>query len=175
MPSATPFVLITWAVRHLIADLEHREQKPFAQAFLDRQLTEYFLYAAHLITCGVPHLEAYANIQKMVPVIWPDCAARLTCWVPVHPDSGDAQSRLSSACIAAPLTRCSRRVRVWLPISGHGATSSNLGKKRWRPCSGSSLFCIERLSEKGTGPSFFVVSPISWSAIKGPVPFSDSL
>ena len=74
MPTATPFILITWAVRHLIADVEHREQKPFGEALLNRQLTEYFLYAAHLITCGVPHLEAYSNTQTIVPVIWPESA-----------------------------------------------------------------------------------------------------
>jgi hypothetical protein len=74
MASATPFVLITWAVRHLIADIEHQEQKPFEQAFLERQLTEYFLYAAHLIACGVPHLEAYSNTHKIVPIIWPELA-----------------------------------------------------------------------------------------------------
>jgi hypothetical protein len=71
MPTGTPFVLITWVVRHMILEVENREQKPFAQAFLERQLTEYFLYAAHLITCGVPHLEAYSNTQGIAPVIWP--------------------------------------------------------------------------------------------------------
>jgi hypothetical protein len=74
LPTVTPFVLITWAVRHLIVDIEQREQKPFERVFLDRKLTEYFLYAAHLITCGVPHLEAYSNTQARVPVIWPELA-----------------------------------------------------------------------------------------------------
>jgi hypothetical protein len=70
----TPFVLITWAVRHLIADVEHQEQKPFAHAFLEQQLTEYFLYAAHLLTCGFSHLEAYSNTQGIIPGVWPQFA-----------------------------------------------------------------------------------------------------
>jgi hypothetical protein len=70
MPTTTPFILMTWAVRHLTAEIEHRERKPFAQAFLDRQLTEYFSYAAHLIKCGISHREAYSDSQKVVPVIW---------------------------------------------------------------------------------------------------------
>ncbi len=49
MPTTTPFVLVTNLVKEMIAWIEAREKLPFPTVFLDKKLTEFFLYAGYLI------------------------------------------------------------------------------------------------------------------------------
>lgn len=52
VPTVTPFVMITKAVLELIDHVEAREGMSFATAFLDHQLTEFFLYASFMLARG---------------------------------------------------------------------------------------------------------------------------
>jgi hypothetical protein len=50
--TVAPFVLYTEVVRGLVADVEARSGCPFAVEFVDKSLTEFFLYGAYLLRKG---------------------------------------------------------------------------------------------------------------------------
>ena len=74
--SVTPFVLYTDIVRRLITDVSGREKLPFERAFLQRRLTEFFLYASYIAKEEGPGLAAlYDFNQASCPCIWQHMAS----------------------------------------------------------------------------------------------------
>ncbi len=67
--TSTPFTLYRPAVNALIDYVVDREKLPFARAFLDRKLTEFFLYSGWLQKQGDPG-RLYAYDQPECPIIW---------------------------------------------------------------------------------------------------------
>ena len=68
-PTITPFTMITEDVIELIQFVESKEGKPFPQAFIDLQLTEFFLYSARLIQRGKME-ETHTFDQLHCPIVW---------------------------------------------------------------------------------------------------------
>lgn len=71
--TTTPFTLLTNEVHELVRYVEQKEAKPFAPAFLDRKLSEFFLYAGFLVAKGTL-LKTYDLTQVHDPQIWPKTA-----------------------------------------------------------------------------------------------------
>jgi len=49
LPTTTPFMMLRDVCLSLVREVEHREQKPFPQFFMERQLVEFYLYYAFLL------------------------------------------------------------------------------------------------------------------------------
>ena len=69
-----PFVLNTQTVRSMIADVQTRAGRPFAQEFVDHELTEFFLYSAWVISQGRALEEVFDLVDARCPLIWPGSA-----------------------------------------------------------------------------------------------------
>jgi len=69
--TATPFILVTIVCRRLVADLEAREAKPFAELFVNRGFTEFFLYSAWLESTGTTLDVLYDDSGIPNPAVWP--------------------------------------------------------------------------------------------------------
>lgn len=69
--TVTPFVLDVDLVRALIADVERRSGRPFAQEFVAKELTEFFLYTAWVLATGRSLEEVFDVHQVFCPVVWP--------------------------------------------------------------------------------------------------------
>lgn len=73
-----PFTILTDEARELIRHIEQKEGRPFASAFLDRDLSEFFLYSGFLASKetlrSIYHLE-----QPGGPEIWPEDASEKGC------------------------------------------------------------------------------------------------
>ncbi len=69
--TVTPYVLYTAEVRDLMKEVERREAAPFARAFVDRGLTEFFLYGAWLTARYDNRTDLYAEDQPRSPMVWP--------------------------------------------------------------------------------------------------------
>jgi len=73
-----PFTILTSEACELIRQIEQKEDRPFASAFLDRELSEFFLYSGFLVSKGtlrrIYHLE-----QPGGPEIWPEDASENGC------------------------------------------------------------------------------------------------
>ena len=74
--TVTPFVLDVATVRAMIADLERRSGRSFAQEFVRRDLTEFFLYSGWVAARG-QGLDGHFDFrQPSCPVVWPRAATR---------------------------------------------------------------------------------------------------
>jgi hypothetical protein len=67
--TSTPFLMLTDVSREIVAYIEGREDRPFADAFLDRRLTEFFLYAGYLQSRGLLDA-AYDMSQPYCAQVW---------------------------------------------------------------------------------------------------------
>jgi hypothetical protein len=67
--TSTPFLMLTAVALEVVAYVEQREKRPFAEAFLDLRLTEFFLYSAYLQSKG--RLQStYSMTQPFCAQIW---------------------------------------------------------------------------------------------------------
>jgi hypothetical protein len=69
--TVTPFVLDVATVRSLVADLEERSGRSFAQEFVRNDLTEFFLVAGWLVARGRALEEEYSLDLDTGPTLWP--------------------------------------------------------------------------------------------------------
>jgi hypothetical protein len=76
--TTTPFILLAGEARELVEYIEEREGRSFAAAFLDRGLSEFFLYAGFLELKGTLR-EIYDITQPHEPQVWPDKANGQGC------------------------------------------------------------------------------------------------
>ena len=74
MPTTTPFPLPTRWVRELVEHVEAREQRCFPDAFLydGYRRSEFFLFAAYILSLGKPLSDIYAFSAPKSPAIWPE-------------------------------------------------------------------------------------------------------
>jgi len=76
--TTTPFTILTSEARHLVRYIESRESQPFAITFLERELTEFFLYAGFLESKGVLK-SSYDFSQPHCAQIWEHTANETGC------------------------------------------------------------------------------------------------
>lgn len=69
--TVTPFVLDTARVVDMIAGVEHRSGRSFADEFVDHDLTEFFLYSAWILAAGNEFDHVFADSHVRCPVVWP--------------------------------------------------------------------------------------------------------
>jgi Family of unknown function (DUF6492) len=69
--TVTPFILVTQACLDLIAYLEVAEQRPFAETFVEKAFTEFFLYSAWLEWSGTRLEKLYDDSGIANAVVWP--------------------------------------------------------------------------------------------------------
>ena len=69
--TTTPVVLVTAACIELVSSMEAREQRPFADLFVERGFSEFFLYGAWLESEGVVLDELYDDSGIPTSVVWP--------------------------------------------------------------------------------------------------------
>ena len=69
--TSTPFILITRAARQLVAAVEQREGREFAEVFVERRFTEFFLYSAWIESTGASLDELYDDSGIASPTVWP--------------------------------------------------------------------------------------------------------
>jgi len=74
--TATPFLLLSAACTALVADLEVREGTLFADLFVERGFTEFFLYSAWLESTGSVLDRLYDDSGIPNPVVWPKGRSR---------------------------------------------------------------------------------------------------
>lgn len=76
LPTAPPFTMDTASVLEVIAFVERKEGKTFAEAFIARELTEFFLYAARLVKLAqIENLYSFGQVP--CPVVWENSAEPL--------------------------------------------------------------------------------------------------
>ena len=86
LPTTPPFTMRTDTVRHLIADVEKREQLPFAEAFIKRGLTEFFLYGTYIVATGHDLEEYYKFDNWMGSTLWRENGDDRMQWQIAHPE-----------------------------------------------------------------------------------------
>jgi hypothetical protein len=74
----TPFTILRDEARDLVRHVEQKEVKPFASVFLERGLTEFFMYAGFLVSKGTLR-QHYDITQPHTPHIWPERASAQDC------------------------------------------------------------------------------------------------
>jgi len=67
--TSTPFTMITSVSKNIVENVGGIESNGFIKAFMDNELTEFFLYAATLVHCGVFD-ELYDWEQLNTPSFW---------------------------------------------------------------------------------------------------------
>ncbi len=76
--TTTPFTILASEARALVQYLEDREGKPFALTFLEKQLTEFFLYSGFLESKGIlkssydltqPHCAQFWHARGLFPSV----------------------------------------------------------------------------------------------------------
>jgi Family of unknown function (DUF6492) len=73
-----PFTILTDEARELIRHVEQKEAGPFASAFLDRKLSEFFLYSGFLVSKGT--LRSIYNLEQPEEAqVWPGDASESAC------------------------------------------------------------------------------------------------
>jgi len=75
LPAITPYTMPTAAVRDLIRFVVEREDKPFPVTFLERGVSEFFLFAAFITMLGKTE-EIYDLSGNWCPTIWDENAIR---------------------------------------------------------------------------------------------------
>jgi hypothetical protein len=75
LPTTTPYIVQTDICREMMHYMAEREQQPFEQTFLQRKprLTEFFLYAAYLLTKG-SFKDFYEETGMYGLVVWKELA-----------------------------------------------------------------------------------------------------
>lgn len=73
-PTATPFVMDTATVRHLVADVAARSGRPFPEEFEAAGLIEFFLYSGWMAREGVDAGALYDGVPLESPTVWPRLA-----------------------------------------------------------------------------------------------------
>ena len=76
--TTTPFVIYTDIAKRLMQDLSERENMPFADVMVARQLTEFFLYIAYIESIGLNAADLY-DYQVHCPMIWEHTADAAGC------------------------------------------------------------------------------------------------
>lgn len=76
--TTTPFTMVKAEACDLVRDIEAREGRPFASVFLDRKLSEFFLYSGYLASKGKLH-ELYEFTQPNHSTVWPYRASESAC------------------------------------------------------------------------------------------------
>jgi hypothetical protein len=76
--TTTPFTILTSEARSLVRYMEEREGQPFAVAFLEKKLTEFFLYAGFLELKGMLR-SSYDLTQPHCAQIWEHTASEAGC------------------------------------------------------------------------------------------------
>jgi hypothetical protein len=74
-----PFVMYTEIVRKLIRDISDKERTPFEKTFIQKRLTEFFLYTGYIIQCGMKLDELYDFHQVYCPIVWEHAACEDHC------------------------------------------------------------------------------------------------
>lgn len=74
--TVTPFVLDVDTVRAVIRDVEQRSGRRFAEEFIARDLTEFFLYAGWVVREGGSIEEVHSLDLVPNPTVWPKAAHR---------------------------------------------------------------------------------------------------
>jgi hypothetical protein len=74
----TPFIMLTNEASELVRNVEQREARPFASVFLDRKLSEFFLYSGFLVSKGTLQ-QIYDLTQTHEPQVWPENADEQGC------------------------------------------------------------------------------------------------
>jgi hypothetical protein len=74
MPTTTPFTLPTARARELVRYVEEREQQPFPSAFVydGYKRSEFFMFAAYLLSLGSSLGDIYSFSALRSPAIWPE-------------------------------------------------------------------------------------------------------
>jgi hypothetical protein len=73
-----PFTILTDEACELVRHIEQKEARPFASAFLDRKLSEFFLYSGFLVSKGTLR-KIYDFTQEEEPQVWPGNADEQGC------------------------------------------------------------------------------------------------
>jgi hypothetical protein len=68
-PAGTPFTMVTKLVLEMMQYLECREKRPWWETFLDRRLTEFFVYSGYLILTHQLHFN-YSFQESVERTIW---------------------------------------------------------------------------------------------------------
>ncbi len=76
--TTTPFTMLTSEARDVVRYIENREGKPFASAFLEKQLSEFFLYSAFLESKGILK-SSYDFTQPHTAQLWGETADEAGC------------------------------------------------------------------------------------------------
>jgi hypothetical protein len=74
--TVTPFTFETARVRAMMADIEQRSGRRFADEFVSQELTEFFLYSGWLVRSGLRLDEVFDVRQSFCPTVWPGKANR---------------------------------------------------------------------------------------------------
>ncbi len=74
----TPFTMLTREALELVREVEHKEGNAFASVFLQRKLSEFFLYAGFLVSKGTLW-QIYERTQVNEPQVWPGNAGEEGC------------------------------------------------------------------------------------------------
>jgi hypothetical protein len=86
LATTPPFTMMTEVVRSLVADIEKRENCPFAEAFLRRGLTEFFLYGTYIVATGHELAEFYKFDNWMGTTLWKENGDKHMQWQIAHPE-----------------------------------------------------------------------------------------
>jgi hypothetical protein len=73
-----PFTILTDEACELVRHVEQKEATPFASVFLDRKLSEFFLYSGFLVSKGTLR-RIYDFTQAEDPQVWPGNANEHGC------------------------------------------------------------------------------------------------
>ncbi len=74
----TPFTAVTSETSDLVSHIEKAEKRMFAEAFLDKRLSEFFLYSGFLISRG-SLWKVYERSDMQEAQIWPESAQESGC------------------------------------------------------------------------------------------------
>lgn len=74
----TPFTMLANECRELMRRVTLKENRPFASVFLDRKLSEFFLYAGFLVSKGTLW-QMYQRTEEREPQVWPENANVESC------------------------------------------------------------------------------------------------
>ena len=86
LATTPPFTMKAAVVRALIAAVEKREKCPFAQAFLKRGLTEFFLYGTYIVSTGHELEDYYKFDNWMGTTLWRENGDAHMQWQIAHPE-----------------------------------------------------------------------------------------
>ena len=86
LATTPPFTMKTDIVRQMIAEIVKRERCPFAEAFLKRGLTEFFLYGTYIVSKGRQLDDYYKFDNWMGTTLWKENGDSHMQWQIAHPE-----------------------------------------------------------------------------------------